>query len=68
MRLEVKSDCQKSSAWLKSLFRAVYVQGHETNFGFLGLQDTPKKFSGTFQGLRGHAQPEKFENEASQID
>ena len=35
--VEVESDYQKSS-WLK-----VYlVQGHETNLGFLGLQNTPK--------------------------
>ena len=44
MCLEVKSDYQKSSAWLKSLFRVGYIQGHETNLGFWGLQDTPKIF------------------------
>ena len=41
MSVEVESDYQKSS-WLKSLFMAVYEQGHETNLGFLGLQNTPE--------------------------
>ena len=50
MCVEVKSDYQKSS-WLKSLFRAVYAQGHETTLGFLGLQDTPEKmFLGPSRG------------------
>ena len=43
MCLELKSDYQKSSR-LKSLFRVVYIQGHETNLGFGVLQDTPEKF------------------------
>ena len=38
-----------------------------TNLGFLGLQNTPEKFFGTFQGVWGHAPPENFENGASQI-
>ena len=38
-----------------------------TNLGFLGLQNTPENFFGTFQGVQGHAPPENFENEASQI-
>ena len=39
------------------------------NLGFLGLQDTQKKFTamGTFQGDRGHAPKENSENGASKI-
>ena len=44
MCLEVESDYQKSSAWLKSIFREVYVQGHETDLGSWEFQDTPKIF------------------------
>ena len=43
------------------------MQGHETNLGFWGLPDTPEKFFGTFEGVRGHAPLETLENGASQI-
>ena len=52
MSVEVESDYQKSS-WLKSLFRAVYVQVHEMNLGFLGLQNTPKTLFWDLPGSLG---------------
>ena len=52
MSVEVESDYQKSS-WLKSLFRAVKVQGHEANLGFWGLQNTPQKLFWDFSGSPG---------------
>ena len=59
MCVEVKSDYQKPS-WLKSLFRAVYVLGHETNLGFLGFQDTPEKCFWDLPGDSGACFPRKF--------
>ena len=63
MCLELKSDYQKSSR-LKSLFRVVYIQGHETNLGFGVLQDTPEKFLGPSRGS-WHISPENFKNGVS---
>ena len=53
MCLEVKRDYQKFS-WLNSFFRAVYVQGHETNLGFWGASRYPRKiFLGPSSGSGG---------------
>ena len=59
MCLDVKSNYQKSS-WLKSLFRAVQVQGHETNLGFWRLQDTPGKTFWDLPGGSGACSSGKF--------
>ena len=58
MSVEVERDYQGSS-WLKSLFGAVEVQGHEKNLGFWGLQNTPKKLFWDLPGSPGACSPRK---------
>ena len=43
------------------------MQGHETNLGFLGFQNTPLKLFWDLPGSPGHAPQENFENGTSQI-
>ena len=67
MCLNVKSDYQKSSAWLKVYLGRSKYRAMRRILGFGVFKITHKNFSGTIQGVRGHAPLENFENGGSQI-